>query len=175
MAKKLKALFSTTHKKNIISESSIGKNKVQPGHIVRFSYSGKKVTNKRPLVLVLHPKYDGKLHGVNLDYLSESQLKQLWKITKLTLQGKIERLVKLRLPLLKADIGDPGAFYNTRLRKFLRGKLGSTGVAYRTYDTKGIGGLRVIDYRFEGSDFADKTRAQAEELEDDKGKKKDKK
>ena len=153
--------YKQTHRKNIITEASISKNKLESGHIVMFNYSGKKVTTKRPLVLVLNPSYKGLMHGLNLDYLSESQLKQLWKLTKLELAGKIQKLTKLRLPLIKADIGNPKAFYNSRLKKFLRGKVGSTGIAYRTYDKKAIGGLKIVDYRFEGSSFDDEVRAEA--------------
>jgi len=155
--------YRQTHRKNIIKEATISKNKLEPGHIVRFNYGGKKVTTKRPLVLVLNPSYKGLMHGLNLDYLSESQLKQLWKLTKLELAGKIQKLTKLRLPLIKADIGNPRQFYNSRLKKFLTGKVGSTGVAYRTYSKGSIGGLRIIDYRFEGSNFDDEVRAQAKE------------
>ena len=82
------------HKGNIISEVASTKGKVQSGDIVFFNYSGKKVTTKRPLVLVLHPNWKGHLHGLNLDYIPEGTLKELWKMTKVTLQGKIERLAK---------------------------------------------------------------------------------
>jgi len=156
------------HKPNIISESASGKGKVQSGDIVFFNYSGKKVTTKRPLVLVLHPNWKNQLHGLNLDYIPESVLRELWKMTKVTLQGKIARLAKLRLPLLKADIGDPKRFYYSRLKKFLRGSLGSTGVAYRTYDVKAIGGMKQVDYRFEGSSFAEDVRDDAEDIRDTK-------
>ena len=156
------------HKGNIISEVSTTKNKVQPGDIVFFNYSGKKVTTKRPLVLVLHPNWQGHLHGLNLDYIPEGTLRELWKMTKVTLQGKIERLAKLRLPLLKADIGDPKRFYYSRLKKFLKGSLGSTGVAYRTYDVKAIGGMKQVDYRFEGSSFAEDAQDKAEDIRDTK-------
>jgi len=159
-----KPKYKATHRKNIITEASIGKNKLEPGHIVMFNYGGKKVTTKRPMVLVLNPSYKGMMHGLNLDYLSESVLKQLWKLTKLELAGKVQKLIKLRLPLVKADIGNPNTFYKTRLKKFLRGKVGSTGVAYRTYTKTSIGGLKVIDYRFEGSDFDDEVRANAKDL-----------
>ena len=152
------------HKGNIISEVASTKGKVQSGDIVFFNYSGKKVTTKRPLVLVLHPNWQGHLHGLNLDYIPEGTLRELWKMTKVTLQGKIERLAKLRLPLLKADIGDPKRFYYSRLKKFLKGSLGSTGVAYRTYDVKAIGGMKQVDYRFEGSSFAEDVREEAEDI-----------
>ena len=151
------------HKKNIINEAASSKSKIQSGDIVMFNYSGKKVTTKRPLVLVLHPNWKGQLHGLNLDYIPEGVLKKLWELTKLTVQGKIQKLVKLRLPLLKADIGNPKQFYYSRLKGFLKGSLGSTRVAYRTYDNKAVGGMKVIDYRFEGSSFADEVRAEAED------------
>tara|TARA_Y100000593_G_C4322760_1_gene344768 strand:+ start:2189 stop:2680 length:492 start_codon:yes stop_codon:yes gene_type:complete len=156
------------HKGNIISEVASTKGKVQSGDIVFFNYSGKKVTTKRPLVLVLHPNWQGHLHGLNLDYIPEGTLRELWKMTKVTLQGKIERLAKLRLPLLKADIGDPKRFYYSRLKKFLKGSLGSTGVAYRTYDVKAIGGMKQVDYRFEGSSFAEDAQDKAEDIRDTK-------
>jgi len=128
------------HKKNIISEKSENKNKIVPGSIVRFSYGGKKVTDSKPLVLVLHPRWRGKLQG-------------LWKLVQETVQGKVQRLIKLRLPLLKADIGNPQRFYWSRLRGFLRSKLGSTSECYRTYNTSNIGGVRLVDYRFKDSEW----------------------
>mgnify|MGYP001379482840 CR=1 FL=1 len=152
------------HKKNILNEVASSKNKIQSGDIVFFNYSGKNVTTPRPMVLVLHPNWKGHLHGLNLDYIPESTLKKLWELTKVTVAGKIERLTKLRLPLLKADIGNPKAFYNSRLKGFLRGSLGKTGVAYRTYTLSGIGSMKKVDYRFEGSSFADEVRQQAEDL-----------
>ena len=151
------------HKKNIITETASRPSKLQPGHIIRFNYSGKNVTSKKPLVLVLNPKFKGQLHGINLDYIPEGTLSQLWKMVDITLQGKIAKLVKLNLPLLKADIGNPRAFYNSRLKKFLKSKLGSTGVAYRTYDSSKLGSVRIIDYRFKGSSYADDVRDKAEE------------
>ena len=151
------------HNKNIISEATVSKGSIEPGSIVRFSYSGKNVTTGKPLVLVLHSNYKGYLHGVNIEYIPPGVLTQLWKMTKLTLSGKIEKLAKLRLPLLKADIGNPQSFYNSRLKKFLRGSLGSTQAAYRTYKLGNVGGIKVIDYRFKGA-FADAQRAEAEEI-----------
>ena len=151
------------HRKNILSESASAKGKLESGDIVFFNYSGKKVTTKRPMVLVLHTNLKGHLHGLNLDYIPPATLKKLWELTKLTVAGKVEKLIKLRLPLLKADIGNPKAFYNSRLKRFLQGQLGKTGVAYRTYTLSGVGGIKKIDYRFEDSTFAQEVRTKAEE------------
>ena len=151
------------HSKNVINEASSAKGKIVSGDIIFFNYSGKKVTTKRPMVLVLHPNWKGHLHGLNLDYIPETTLKKLWELTKVTVAGKVEKLIRLRLPLLKADIGNPKSFYNSRLKKFLTGQLGKTGVAYRTYSISAVGGVKKVDYRFEGSDFADEVRDKAQE------------
>ena len=145
------------HKRNIISEKSENKNKIVPGSIVRFSYGGKKVTDSKPLVLVLHPRYKGKLHGLNLSYIPESVLKSLWKEVQETVQGKIKRLLKMRLPLLKPDIGDPQKFYHSRLKGFLKSKLGKTSVAYRLYNSSNISGVRIVDYKFKDASWAKKS------------------
>ena len=75
----------------------------------------------------------------------------------------VKKLVEDNIPVVGIEINNPRQFYNSRLKKFLRGKVGSTGVAYRTYTLSSIGGLRIIDYRFEGSNFDDEVRAQAEQ------------
>ena len=128
--------------------------KVVPGAIVRFSYSGKNVNDNRPLVLVLNPRYRGKLHGLNISYIPESILKQMLDLVRETTQGKIQRLIKLRLPLLKPDIGNPYSFYHSRLKGFLKSKLGKTSDAYRTYNYSGVGGIRIIDYKFKGASWS---------------------
>ena len=153
------------HRKQIINEVASSKTKTQSGDIVFFNYAGKKVTTKRPMVLVLHPNWKGYLHGLNLDYMPQSTLKRLWEITKVTLAGKVQRLTKLRLPLLKADIGNPKAFYTNRLKKFLTSELGKTGIAYRTYTIGSISGVKKVDYRFEDSTFTKETEQALDSLE----------
>lgn len=142
------------HRRNIISEKSITKMKVVPGAIVRFNYSGKNVNDNKPLVLVLNPRYRGKLHGLNVSYIPESVLKQMLDLVRETTQGKIQRLIKLRLPLLKPDIGNPYSFYHSRLKGFLKSKLGKTSDAYRTYTYSGVGAIRIIDYKFKGASWS---------------------
>tara|TARA_B100000131_G_scaffold306091_1_gene332797 strand:+ start:381 stop:839 length:459 start_codon:yes stop_codon:yes gene_type:complete len=144
--------YDSQHRRNIISEKSSTKMKIVPGSIIRFSYSGKEVNDNRPLVLVLNPRYRGYLHGLNVSYLTESNLKQLLNLMRETTQGRIKRLLKLRLPLLKADIGDPYKFYHSRLKSYLKGKPD----CYRTYKYNGIGGIRIIDYKFKGASWGDR-------------------
>ena len=155
--KKSKRSYKSQHRRNIISEKSTSKMKIVPGSIIRFSYSGKEVNDSRPLVLVLNPRWQGKLHGLNISYLRESNLKQLLQLVKETAQGRIKRLLKLRLPLLSADIGDPKKFYHSRLKGFLKSKLGKTSAAYRLYISSNISGVRIVDYKFRDASWAKKS------------------
>ena len=51
-----------------------------PGTIVQFKYSGDKIFDKKPVVLVLWNDYiEYKIHGINLNYLTEFEIKLLFK------------------------------------------------------------------------------------------------
>ena len=51
-----------------------------PGTIVQFRYSGDKVFDKKPMVLILWNDYkEYKIHGINLNYLTEFKIKMLFE------------------------------------------------------------------------------------------------
>ena len=136
-----------THKKNIVSESNISKNKMESGSIVMFNYKGIQSTTPRPMVLVLNPNWHGKLHGVKLDVLSESELVRLTNLIKVRLRDRSKYLANLRLPMLKVDISSPQKFYNSRMKRYIRQVKQNP---YRTYFVSNIGSVTVLDYRFKG-------------------------
>lgn len=142
--------WSLFHNRNIIRESVGNFSKLQSGMIVRFNYSGEYTNAKRSLVLILNPRYKNKLHGLVLDNISDRLLFKLRELVQETTQARIQKLFKLRLPLLSADVQDPRRFYETRLRPFIRTHF--SGVdrksPYRTYIVGNIKNLRLIDYRF---------------------------
>ena len=145
--------WSNFHARNKIREEVGVYSNLQAGQIVMFNYSGKNVHKKRPLVLILNPKWQGKLHGLSLDYISEPVLLKLRNIVQETLQQRVAQLTKLRLPLLKADIRDPQRFYNSRLKPFIKTFFDSTQSPYRMYIITNIKSLRTIDYRFKDMDI----------------------
>ena len=52
---------------------------LHPGTIVQFRYSGDKVFDKKPMVLILWNDYkEYKIHGINLNYLTEFKIKMLF-------------------------------------------------------------------------------------------------
>jgi hypothetical protein len=51
-----------------------------PGTIVQFKYSGDKIFDKKPMILVLWNDYkEYKIHGINLNYLTEFKIKVLFE------------------------------------------------------------------------------------------------
>jgi len=140
--------WSSFHSRNIIREDAGVFNKLTAGQIVRFNYTGKTSTVKRPLVLILHPRFRGKMHAISLDNISDAILLKLREIVQETTQQRIAKLTRLRLPLLKSDIKDPQRFYDNRLKPFIRTFFNSDQSPYRTYLIGGMTNLRVIDYRF---------------------------
>ena len=74
MAKKTKF----NHARRIKNLQSAMVKSIYPGHIVQFKYSGKNISDKQPMVLILWNDYDGyKIHGVNLNYMTENTIKNL--------------------------------------------------------------------------------------------------
>ena len=140
--------YTYAHERNIVSEARTVRTKLSPGHVIRFNYKGERANVKRPLVFVLHPDYEGFLHGLTLDYISESTLVALSKIVKDTVVAKIQKLARVRLPLLKPDIGRPYDFYHNRLKKFIKGNFPQGESPYRTYKVGNITNLKRLDYRF---------------------------
>tara|TARA_B100001250_G_scaffold409692_1_gene434567 strand:+ start:3209 stop:3742 length:534 start_codon:yes stop_codon:yes gene_type:complete len=53
---------------------------IVPGTIVEFTYIGERIFDKKPLVLVLWNNYKKyKIHGINLNYLTDTLIKQLMR------------------------------------------------------------------------------------------------
>lgn len=140
--------YMNTHRKNFLKEQVSTKRKIEAGHIVRFSYSGKNVHTPRPVVLVLNPDWQKNLHGLTLDYIPESTLQKLYEIIKETKVGRIKKLLNLRLPLLKPEIYDPYKFYHSRLKQFIERQFPKGESPYRQFNVSGISNVRIIDYRF---------------------------
>ena len=59
-----------------------------PGMIAQFKYSGDRIFDKAPLIMVVYNEYGGDLvHGVNLNYLPESQVQKLFCTCELLHKG----------------------------------------------------------------------------------------
>lgn len=65
------------HTRRIIGSQSANVKAIYPGMICRFKYEGKNISDKNPMVLVFWNDHSSgrKLHGVNLNYLTEHLIK----------------------------------------------------------------------------------------------------
>ena len=59
-----------------------------PGMIAQFKYSGEKIFDKNPLIMIIwNDRSGGLIHGVNLNYLPESQVQKLFCTCELLHKG----------------------------------------------------------------------------------------
>ena len=67
------------HSRRIQDLQSARIKSLYPGTIVQFKYTGKDIFDKSPMVLVLWNDYsESKIHGINLNYLTEYKIKLLF-------------------------------------------------------------------------------------------------
>tara|TARA_Y100001938_G_scaffold63247_1_gene88047 strand:+ start:62 stop:613 length:552 start_codon:yes stop_codon:yes gene_type:complete len=67
------------HKRRITDRQPAKVKALYPGTIILFNYSGQKIFDREPMVLILwNDLGDKKIHGINLNYLTEFQIKQLF-------------------------------------------------------------------------------------------------
>lgn len=136
------------HKKKVFEnkqvkfEQRIAKAMLRPGMMISFKYSGDVVHDFNPFVLVLHPSFRRKLHGINLNYCSYPQIL------------KIAAVVNARISAKALKIGDrykitnPKGFYHIQLKPILRQFRKSI---YRTYHVGGISNQKLMDYKFDAT------------------------
>ena len=95
-----------------------------PGMIVQFKYSGDRIFDKTPLIMVVYNEYGGDLvHGVNLNYLPESQVQKLFCTCELLHKGasvysneKIDREIQSHM----GDYDDTLPYRNLLKEEFSR-------------------------------------------------------
>ena len=149
-----------------------------PGTIVQFKYSGDKIFDKKPVVLVLWNDYsESKIHGINLNYLIESKIKILFEEimergnrlivedqdddTDYDDQLPYRNLLKdpytrLKLPTYKEDRGGNPLSKSEAVKQMDRlyekklKKIVKKNDIYRSYIQNKMSGIKVVTYDIEG-------------------------
>ena len=76
------------HKSNYQSRQPGITKALYPGMIAQFKYSGDRIFDKTPLIMVVYNEYGRDLvHGINLNYLPESQVQKLFRTCELLHKG----------------------------------------------------------------------------------------
>jgi hypothetical protein len=127
-----------------------------PGTVVRFTYVHPKdavddnTGDRFKEILVLHPHWMGKVHGIDLKRLTDAEREVLFAIFSPQVNQQVKEGKPHRLPLVNDVIKrmqhdvltesmSPLPFYNKFVKVFLRGKD-----AYRTYLPSRMRGKYVI-------------------------------
>lgn len=120
--------------------------KFKSGQIIRFTYKHQAVDNatgdKFKEVLVLHPFWNNKLHGVDLKRLSPAERKVLEIVMDPEQNKKPSRVPLINNIMKRMDpsvlVNNPVAFYSQFVKPFLNRKE-----AYRTYIPHNMTGVTV--------------------------------
>jgi hypothetical protein len=166
------------HKRRILDVQPAKINSLYPGVIIQFQYRGDNVFDKLPLVLVLWNDYSNyKIHGLNLNYLSEYKIKNLFnelieKGNVLTEQDQDDEsdyddtlpyrnllkdpYTRLQLPTYKEDRGGNPLSKAEAVKQMDRlyeknlKRVVKKNDMYRSYHNKKMSIIKVITYDIEG-------------------------
>ena len=166
------------HSRRIQDLQSARIKSLYPGTIVQFKYTGKDIFDKSPMVLVLWNDYsESKIHGINLNYLTEFKIKMLFG--EIMERGNIlteedqdddtdyddqlpyrnllkDPYTRLKLPTYKEDRGGNPLSKSeavTQMDRLYEKKLKTVvkkNDIYRSYLQKKMNTIKVVTYDIEG-------------------------
>ena len=166
------------HSRRIQDLQSARIKSLYPGTIVQFKYTGKDIFDKSPMVLVLWNDYsESKIHGINLNYLTEFKIKMLFG--EIMERGNIlteedqdddtdyddqlpyrdllkDPYTRLKLPTYKEDRGGNPLSKSeavTQMDRLYEKKLKNIvkrNDIYRSYMQKKMSSIKVVTYDIEG-------------------------
>lgn len=130
----------------------------QSGDIVTFKYvaihRGSRAHDPNPKVLVLHPDFEGKMHGLNIGYFSQNDMNMLRMILsvgfeqryKASLTRQSPEAVKLFEKIMSeasvTDINSPQQFYYQVIKPIIKPRGYEP---YRQYTVQKIGAITIVE------------------------------
>lgn len=122
----------------------------QMGDLITFDYQmGKKIHDRTPKVLVLHPNWQGQMHGLNFNYLTEQEINYIKAVLNPIFESEIvkkDRRIAIQMTRVRSivdtlNITSPHDFYV----RFVRGFIQPRGWdPYRRYLPERQRSLRII-------------------------------
>ena len=144
------------HLRRVLREKTIHTGNMLPGQVLRFQYLW--VYDTRPLVLFLY-KENGLAHCVNLNYLHEYKVQELFDWALRMFEGRIDDCfreekffnleggfvrVGFTNKLAPSDV-EAGEFYKRAIKSRYLSQP-STKNCYKTYKIEKMGALKVVNY-----------------------------
>ena len=127
--------------------------KILPGMLLTFEYSEPKVTDRRPLILVLGVM-DDRIEGVNFNYLKEGQISRFYnECVKLGVEPLYENYLRLTDDYLRVPMATkytPSRWDGQTVYKRIFKKYKIFRNAYRSYKLKSMSAAKVVNYKIKG-------------------------
>jgi len=149
------------HAGRILKEQTIHDGSILPGMVLRFAYNAPDIYDRRPLILFLFKESD-KIDGVNLNYLHEYKVQELFDRSVQMFEGRIneafrrenffnlnEEFVRVGLTNKLAPSDVDGKEFFDRVIKPRYLSTASTKNCYRSYSLKSVSALKVVNYDIE--------------------------
>jgi len=108
---------------------------------------------------VLNPRWKNNLHGLALEVIKPKLLQEITYTVKLWYSRKLNDAAKLRLPLLKVNVGNPKTFYHAIFRNILEVKLKNVN-CYREFVTNRMTNIKIVEYAFKLQEQLDQEAAE---------------
>jgi len=153
------------------------------GDLVSFSYpavhlEGTQAHDKHPEVLILHPNWEGLVHGLNFNYLTRDEINILRMLIDPMYEMRYRTALKQRNPTAYAEmdkiISEPGAYRNTKINSphdFYRGVIRPFIITrnwdpYRRYRPEKMRNIRIVQNaaHMMGEDSMAKFKKEQEEM-----------
>ena len=132
--------FLSEHRAKTLKRIQIAKAQLQKGRLVSVRYTDREGKGSNKLLLILNPRFKGKVHALDLNKFSSKMLNQLarkvglMEIIKYKARGlRIEKIVMT---------SSSKAFYGAHVKNKYKD-------SYRQYFVEKIGALTLIDYRWD--------------------------
>lgn len=117
--------------------------------IVTFNYVSPKSNDKNPIVLVVTPRWNGKMHGINLKNMPERERRLIMKIANpdynISQLSYIDKIPALKNIITKRqkDLNNISSysFYYKYIASFARRYN-----CYRQYNPSYMGSVKILDY-----------------------------
>lgn len=151
--------YKSLHRKNFIAERVIPMSAIVPGAIITFNYVNEDKEFTKQMVLVLNERWKNNLHGLALEFITPKTLQEITTMVRLWYSRKLNEATKLRLPLLKVNVGNPKTFYHAIFKRIIEVKLKKVD-CYREFVVNRMTNIKVTDYAYLLQEQIDKEAAE---------------
>ena len=149
------------HSRRILNQKTLNKNNLLAGMIVNFTYTKPDIYDRKPLILMLH-REKNIIDGLNLNYLHEAKIQQLFKLILNAFEGRYDEAFKseflfnlngeftrigLSERIAPSDV-DGSEVYSRVIKPRILTQV-ATKNCYRSYDLNYISTLKIIDYKID--------------------------